>query len=159
MSAVTAVTIESWAAWSPGIETEAGWHEWAENPRPLVREGAPEARFVPAMLRRRCDQLSRMMLHVAHESARDHDITSMRSVFASRYGSLSTMLSMLAELAVDAPLSPSRFSHSVHNTQAGLFSIWAKNLQASSSIAARRFLSSPGDSSRASHTIAVPPTR
>jgi hypothetical protein len=79
-----------------------------------------------------------MMLHVAHESMGDRDITSMRSVFASRYGSLSTMLSMLAELAVDKPLSPSRFSHSVHNTQAGLFSIWAKNSQASTSIAACR---------------------
>ena len=34
------------------------------------------------------------------------------------------------------PLSPTRFSHSVHNAQAGLFSIAAGNRQASSSIAA-----------------------
>jgi hypothetical protein len=79
-----------------------------------------------------------MMLYVANESAEATGLAQMRSVFASRHGSLSTMISMLEELAVDAPLSPARFSHSVHNTQAGLFSICANNREASTSIAARQ---------------------
>ena len=33
-------------------------------------------------------------------------------------------------------LSPARFSHSVHNTQVGLFSIWARNPLPSVSVAA-----------------------
>lgn len=135
---MTAVAIRSWAAWSPGIETNADWEAWSADPRPLAQEGAPEVRFIPAMLRRRCDQLSRMMLHVVHHSAEPADLATMTSVFASRHGSLSTMVAMLEELAVDAPLSPARFSHSVHNTQAGIFSIWAKNHGASTSIAARQ---------------------
>lgn len=130
------MTVRAWSAWSPGLESEEAWGEWARNPQPLRGEGAPPVRFVPAILRRRCDQLSRMMLHVANESIPDLRRSAPKSVFASCYGSISTMLGMLEELAVDAPLSPSRFSHSVHNTQAGLFSIWANNHQASNSIAA-----------------------
>jgi hypothetical protein len=57
-------------------------------------------------------------------------------VFASRHGSFATTISLLEHLARDAPLSPARFSHSVHNTQAGLFSIWARNPLPSVSVAA-----------------------
>lgn len=133
-----AVSVQAWSAWSPGIESDEAWSQWASNPTPLEREGSPKLSFVPAMLRRRCDQLSRMMLHVANESAEGPDLAQRRSVFASRYGSLSTMISMLEDLAVDAPLSPALFSHSVHNTQAGLYSIYANNREASTSIAARQ---------------------
>ncbi len=133
-----AVSVQAWSAWSPGIEGEEAWRQWACDPKPLERDGSPKVNFVPAMLRRRCDQLSRMMLYVTNESAEATGLAQMRSVFASRYGSLSTMISMLEELAVDDPLSPARFSHSVHNTQAGLFSIYANNREASTSIAARQ---------------------
>jgi hypothetical protein len=135
---MSSVDVVGWAAWSPGIETDSQWRSWMENPSVLERDGAPTISFVPAMLRRRCDQLSRMFLEVIHNSTHELDSADMRSVFASRHGSFATMISMLEDLSADASLSPNRFSHSVHNTQAGLFSIFAKNVRSSTSIAARQ---------------------
>jgi hypothetical protein len=58
------------------------------------------------------------------------------SVFASRHGNINESIELLERLAHQLPLSPTRFSHSVHNAQSGLFSIAAGNRRASSSIAA-----------------------
>jgi hypothetical protein len=44
---------------------------------------------------------------------------------------------MLAKIAQGERLSPAKFSHTVHNAQAGLYCIAAGNRQASSSLAAR----------------------
>jgi hypothetical protein len=124
------------AAWAPGLESHRDWQTWARDPRPPPKSGAPDVRFLPALMRRRCDQLSRMMLHVARGCCDASLLGDVTCVFASRHGAFATMVSMLEDLAVDAPLSPASFSHSVHNTQAGLFSIWAKNPQPSTSLAA-----------------------
>jgi hypothetical protein len=75
-----------------------------------------------------------MMLHAIHRCCPKEQLATVPSVFASRLGSFGTMASMLEQLASNAPLSPASFSHSVHNTTAGLFSIWAKNHRASTSI-------------------------
>ena len=133
-----AVQVRAWAAWSPGVETEADWQNWCLDPPPLERKGTPDVGFLPALMRRRCDQLSRMMLNVAHRSTQGLDVSSMRSVFASQRGSLTVLISMLENLVEERPLSPNMFSHSVHNTQAGLFSIWAKNALANTALAAGR---------------------
>ncbi len=126
-----------WAAWAPGLETRASWLAWAREPRPLTGRGAPDARFLPALARRRCDDLSRMMLEVVHACCDGPLLREVACVFASRYGALATTVPLLENLAVDEPLSPARFSHSVHNTQAGLFSIWARNRRPSAALAAR----------------------
>jgi hypothetical protein len=89
------------------------------------------------MARRRCDDQSRAMLQVAHACCEADLRGQVACVFASRHGSFATTVSLLEDLARDAPLSPARFSHSVHNTQAGLFSIWAGNRQPSTALAAR----------------------
>jgi hypothetical protein len=125
-----------WAAWAPGIETEQQWKAWARAPRELAEEGAPEIRFLPALQRRRCDQLSRMMLEVAHQCCETPRLREVASVFASRHGAICTTVSLLEDLAADSVISPTRFSHSVHNTQSGLFSIWARNPRPSASVAA-----------------------
>lgn len=133
-----AIEVQAWAAWSPGIETEADWQGWSAAPCRLKRDGNPDVGFLPALMRRRCDQLSRMMLDVAHRSTEDLDVSAVKSVFASQRGSLTVMMSMLEKLVDEKPLSPNKFSHSVHSTQAGLFSIWAKNALAHSALAAGR---------------------
>jgi hypothetical protein len=133
---MTAVRITRWAAWSPGWSDTASWNAWAREPRALASEGQPEIRFVPALQRRRCDQLSRMMLEVAHRCSDDVAADSLACVFASRHGSIRTTASLLETLASDTQLSPAAFSHSVHNTQVGLFSIFAQNRQPAMSVAA-----------------------
>jgi len=100
--------------------------------------GAPEARFLPPLVRRRCDDLTRAMLHVANECAPAGALAQCACVFASRHASLSALVELLSALAAGKPLSPNTFSHSVHNAPAGVFSVWAGNRNACSSIAAGR---------------------
>lgn len=127
--------ITSWAAWSPGLTNRDDWERWALNPTALGRSGAPEVAFLPAMQRRRCDALSRMCFQVIHEVCPPEDLGDLTSVFASRHGSFGNMTGLLVALADSRALSPNSFSHSVHNTQAGLFSIWAQNRAASTCVA------------------------
>ncbi len=127
--------ITNWAAWSPGLTNRDEWVRWAQNPTALGRSGAPEVEFLPAMQRRRCDALSRMCFQVIHEVCPPEGLGDLTSVFASRHGSFGNMTALLFALADGRALSPNGFSHSVHNTQAGLFSIWAQNRAASTCVA------------------------
>jgi hypothetical protein len=133
---VSAVLLKRWAAWSPGREDAAAWRAWAAAPVALEREGRPEVAFLPAMLRRRCSTLTRIMLATAFDCC-DGEDGEVRSVFASRHGNINESIDLLERVASRKPLSPARFSHTVHNAQAGLYSIAAGNRRPSSSIAAQ----------------------
>jgi hypothetical protein len=133
---MTALRIARWEAWSPGLTDSTAWSAWAREPRALGSEGQPDLRFMPPLQRRRCDQLSRMMLDVAQRCSADAAAESLPCVFASRHGSICTTATLLEQLALDAQISPAAFSHSVHNTQLGLFSIFAGNRRPSMSVAA-----------------------
>ncbi len=129
------VELLRWAAWAPGIASQEEWQAWARAPYPPSGGGAPEVRFLPALQRRRCDALSRSMLEVAQACCPEPLLAEVVCVFASRYGPLATTVGLLRDLAALSALSPARFTHSVHNAPAGLFSIWARNPQPSSSLA------------------------
>ncbi len=98
--------------------------------------GAPDVRFLPPLVRRRCDDLTRAMLHVAQACATPEALAACACVFASRHASLTALVELLSSLVAGKPLSPNVFSHSVHNAQAGVFSVWAQNRNACSSVAA-----------------------
>lgn len=137
---MTAVRVAGWAGVAPGLDVlSESWRDWARDPRPFtgLPETRPELGFLPALQRRRCDTLSRMMLAVANACCDEADRREALSVFASRHGSFGATVTMLETLARDESLSPTRFSHSVHNTQAGLFSIWTGNQQLAQSLASR----------------------
>lgn len=141
----------SWSAWAQGLETPQAWEAWARAPAPVPPEGHPEARFLPAMLRRRCTPLTRIVLTAAFgclgESAAEGLAASappaggtpdaVRTVFASRHGSINESIELLHAIVRRERISPAKFSHTVHNAQAGLFCIAAGNREASSSLAAR----------------------
>jgi len=128
--------VQKWAAWAPGLEDEPAWTGWCAQPRALGANGRPEAAFLPPLLRRRCSALTRIMLTVAFGCCDEQQRSQVGSVFGSRHGNINESIELLERLALGQPLSPTRFSHSVHNAQAGLFSIAAGNRRASSSIAA-----------------------
>lgn len=130
--------VKRWAAWSPDLEDEAAWRRWCDAPTPLGCEGRPEAGFLPKMLRRRCGTLSRIVLKTAFDCCAGDELSVVASVFASRHGNINESIELLERLAERRPLSPTAFSHTVHNAQAGLFSIAAGNRQASTSIAAQQ---------------------
>jgi len=129
-------TLRRWAAWAPEHESCAAWQRWADAPTTLAVEGSPAARFLPAMLRRRCSPLARMMLTAAFECCEEAELADVATVFASRHGNINESVGMFDRLAQREALSPTRFSHTVHNAQAGLFSIAAGNREASSSLSA-----------------------
>jgi hypothetical protein len=122
-------TIQSWSAWAPGLENPDDWRRFAREPVIRSLDGAPALKFVPAMQRRRLSRLSRMALEL-----RSH----VPTVFASRHGESDLCVALLSDIVRDLALSPTQFSHSVHNTQAALYSIEAGNGGASTSLAAQQ---------------------
>ena len=126
-----------WSAWSPGLEEPGAWQRWCAAPAPLALEGQPDGAFLPALLRRRCGPLARAMLATAFGCGDEGELARAATVFASRHGNINESIGLLERLAEGQALSPTRFSHTVHNAQAGLFSIAAGNREASSSVAAR----------------------
>lgn len=130
------VALERWSAWSPGLEAREDWERWFREPVPLASQGAPEVRFLPPAVRRRSTRLTKMMLHVAFDCCSEQQRSRVRSVFASRHGAIHVAVKILGGMASGQPASPLQFSHSVHNAQAGLYSIASANREASSSLAA-----------------------
>lgn len=76
------------------------------------------------------------MLHVAYAACGPEAIGVLPAVFASRYGELALTLSLLDTLARSEPLTAAGFTHSIHNTQVGLFSIAAKNREMATALSA-----------------------
>ena len=135
---MTTFSVRGWSAWAPGIQSSDDWLRWAESPVAPSLEGTPELKFIPAMVRRRFSRLSKLALQVAFDATPPELVADVSTVFASRHGESKACVGLLSDIAQRAPLSPTAFSHSVHNTQAGLYSIAAQNGRISSSIAAGR---------------------
>jgi len=131
------IVVRDWFGWAPGLDTREAWQGWAASPVPLGADGVPDAREVPPMIRRRCTPLSRAMLTAAFGCNRAAALSDVRTVFASRYGSINESVPLLKNIALDERMSPSRFTHTVHNAQSGLFSIAAGNRHASSAMSSR----------------------
>ena len=116
------VPVAHWSAWPPLA---------AQGSEPAAQ---PDVHFVEPLLRRRLSRLATMTLHVAH--ACTQGVPRLRLVFASRHGELKRAMVMLRELARSAPLSPTAFSLSVHNTAAGILSIVRQDRSPTTAIAA-----------------------
>ena len=144
-------SVRRWSAWSAGREDADAWRSWCARPVALEAGGHPEARFLPSLIRRRCSPLARIALTAAFGCCGDDERAECTSVFASRHGNINESIDLLDRLAEHQALSPTTFSHTVHNAQAGLFSLAAGNHQTSSSIAKpSRAPASPASSSSAS---------
>ena len=76
------------------------------------------------------------MLHVAYAASSPDGIGTLPTVFASRHGELALTLSLLESLARSEPLTAAGFTHSIHNTQVGLFSIAARNREMATALGA-----------------------
>jgi hypothetical protein len=137
VSAATRAHVARWSAWAPGLEDAPAWQGWAAAPAPLGTEGHPDAAFLPPMLRRRCTPLTRLVLTAAFGALAEEERAEVRTVFASRHGSINDSIELLHTVVAGEKLSPTKFSHTVHNAQAGLFCIAAGNRRASSSLGAR----------------------
>lgn len=138
---MTSLVLQDWRAWAPSdggdpLASHDDWRAWANDPKPLGSDGQPDVPFLPSGVRRRATRLTRMMVQVAFDCTDDANRDRVRTVFASRHGAIHVAMKIVGSIARGEMVSPLQFSHSVHNAQAGLFSIAAANREASSSIAA-----------------------
>ena len=117
--------IEHWAAWAPGLSTQAAWRDWLAAPFELKGELAPPLAEMPAMMRRRIDPLGRVALQSAYSA--QGEALGGPVVFASRWGEMARSVGLLEQLAAAEPLSPTAFSLSVHNAISALYSIARKD--------------------------------
>lgn len=108
-------------AWAPGIETDAAWSAWAQQPFPIGAGADPAVKPMPPMLRRRAGFLGKMALEVAYRCLDGR--SAVPAVFCSRHGDVARSVQLLTDLVRGAPLSPTAFGMAVHNATAGLFSI------------------------------------
>jgi len=127
-------TLKKWSAWAPGVTTQTEWKKWTRNPISLKSEGIPELSEIPAIRRRRLSDLSRMALKVTMECLKEDLTGCVNSVIASHHGEIQTMLDLTESLICQEPLSPNKFSHSVHNTIGGLISIESTNQSPTTSL-------------------------
>ena len=128
------VNLKQWSAWSPTVETESEWKSWAVDPVLLPEKGSPKLPFIPAIRRRRMSKLARMIMQVAFSFSDVIDLSEVNSVFASHHGELDTTLELTDLLINEDLFSPQKFSHSVHNTTSGLFSIEVGNREAATAL-------------------------
>ena len=128
------VTLKQWSAWAPTVETKSEWIKWFSAPTTLSKNGDPKLPYVPSIRRRRLSGLGRMVMQVIFNFKDTTDLSSVNSVLASHHGELKTTLE-LTDLLINGDLfSPQKFSHSVHNTASGLFSIEVRNRQPSTAL-------------------------
>lgn len=111
-------TLERWCLWQPGASAEPGWPEGVVIPTDSPG-GALD--FLPVMQRRRLSPLARAAIAVAWNCR--GPFRGLPAIFHSRHGESGHYFDMLGDLAQGQELSPSRFSLSVHNAVAGLYSL------------------------------------
>lgn len=128
--------LTAWSAWAPGRTSAAHWQAWAEGRDfPAEEDTKPDISAIPAPQRRRLSNLSRMAFATA-AAASERRREDVCCVFASRHGELGRTLDIVNAILAGEDVSPTDFSHSVHSTSLGLFSIFAKNREASTLVTA-----------------------
>ncbi|WP_343586007.1 beta-ketoacyl synthase chain length factor [Herbaspirillum sp.] len=130
-------SVASHAAWIPGVDSAEAWQQWIGGDLPAAGSSEPTVKAMPPMLRRRASVAGKIALEAAYAALpTDCATDDIPIVFASRHGECARSAELLQELATGAPLSPASFSLSVHNANAGLFSIARRSRGNSIAVAA-----------------------
>ena len=130
--------IVQYQAVSNKLTDDTAWRLWAENALNVadLPETKPAVEFLPAILRRRLDLLSRLMFQAAFHLA--DDLGDYPVVFVSHDGEINRSFEMYVSLLKDAMVSPNSFSLSVHNAAAGQWSLVRQFMGETVALAARR---------------------
>jgi Beta-ketoacyl synthase, N-terminal domain len=132
------VYIDGVGVWSPGLEdwSRAGAvlrGETAFNP---VAVPLPSPAVLPAAERRRSPPTARVAVQVAAEACAHaaSDAARLPCIFASSHGDTEISDYLCRELAVNAPLSPTKFHNSVHNAASGYWTIAVGCMQSATAL-------------------------
>jgi hypothetical protein len=134
--------LRDWSAWSPGLPGRRAWVDWLREKGPVAETpGNPPCAQVHPLLRRRCGRLVRMVLEAALAACNSAGIepSHVQHVHCSRYGEIVTTRQLFDSLHDRQPMSPTRFSNSVHHTPSAYFDLAVKNRLRSRSISAGNF--------------------
>lgn len=131
------LSLKSWAALAPGMESQGDWQQWALGEKTIELElvQKPKIKQIPPMLRRRLSPLGKLALSCAYQLSADFN-AKQAVVFCSQHGEVGRTVEMLKALAHAEPLSPTAFSLSVHNAIAGIYSIASHDTNPITAIAA-----------------------
>lgn len=117
--------LKHWCFWqSDSIDSQ---QIWANGELLLCNGGQANIHFLPMLQKRRLSPLARAACAVAWHCRQLAG--EMPTVFFSEHGESQYYFEMLHDMAEGECLSPSRFSLSVHNAIAGLFSIQTESLE------------------------------
>ncbi len=117
-----------------GLVEARQWQDWARQPKWPDGAPLPATPAIPPMMARRMSPAIRMAVQLALTLIARWQPTHL--ICVSRHGELQRTFTLLEKLIVAAPLSPTDFSLSVHNTVAGLATIAAQLALPSTSVAA-----------------------
>lgn len=132
--AAPSVAIAGVGLWTAGYPSASAWVAGAPDPE-VTR---PTGRALKARDRRRAGTLARALADASGEALEAAGIepSAVRLITGSAVGEARTMLGLLAQMWGDEPMSPAKFTVSVHNAAAGLISISTQNRGFVTSIAA-----------------------
>jgi hypothetical protein len=93
---------------------------------------------VPPIKRRRLNGLSKMAMHTSLNCLEHAEYSAQETLtlFASQHGELNRTVTIISDITNTQEISPKDFSLSVHNASLGLFSIFNKNTNPGTSVAA-----------------------
>lgn len=136
-------TLRGLGLWTPGFADPASWSkrhvlEGSSGDPTLT---APRAELLPPMMRRRTSLLTRMAAEVAAQAIASAGLDGSEAtlIYGSVYGEIRTTIDLLAALLDPAaPLSPTKFHNSVHNTAGGYVSIVTHNRRGNAAMTAGR---------------------
>lgn len=136
-------TLRGLGLWTPGFADPVSWskrHVLGDSSGdPAIT--APRAELLPPMMRRRTSLLTRMAAEVAAQAIAGGGIEGGAAtlIYGSVYGEIRTTIDLLAALLdPSAPLSPTKFHNSVHNTAGGYVSIVTQNRRGNAAMTAGR---------------------
>lgn len=127
--------IAAWQASSGRVAGLDAWRQWAADTAfsDGLPDYKPELAFLPAMQRRRLGKAARLMCDAAWNLAEQYPAAPL--VFASHDGELNRSFELWLELMKTQTVSPTSFGLSVHNAQAGQWSMLRKDMAESTALA------------------------
>src|SRR5258706_3631865 len=92
-------SLRRWSAWAPGLKPPEEWSERLlhsnRSALPALQDEPAKLAFLDPKLRRKCRKLARAALEVAYNCVPAQQLTSMRTVFAARFGESETAFGLL----------------------------------------------------------------
>lgn len=130
------IPLKHWQAWTPGVSTIDQWQQFLIENKPVTASLKPDVSFLPPMFRRKLSPLSRMVFSTVNSLEQQSEPINAPIVLATRHGELDLSIDLINAELTDSPLSPAKFSMSVHNSPVGFLSIQSKNTNPNTAISA-----------------------